>query len=74
MKKIVFGTLITFVGIVLSVCCFIHASNHPWTHNGIDVLLGSFLGTETLVPFIMGIVLILAGLVICFIESYINNK
>ena len=33
--------------------CFIYAVMNPWNYNGINGLLGSFLGTQTLVPFII---------------------
>ena len=73
MKKIIFGSLITFIGVILSACCFSYAAEHPWSYNGIDGLLGSFLGTQMLIPFIIGCVATLIGLTICFIESYIKK-
>lgn len=49
---------------------FICAALNPWNWNGIDGLLGSFIGTHMLIPFIIGIVVILVGLVICFNGAY----
>ena len=73
MKKIIFGTLVTIIGVVLSVCCFTYAAKTPWSYNGIDGILGSFLGTQMLLPFILGVVLSAVGLAICFIEAYIKK-
>ena len=73
MKKIIFGVLVIFIGVVLSVCCFTYASQHPWNYKGIDGILGSFLGTQMLIPFIIGIILTVGGLAICFVEAYIKK-
>ena len=51
--KLLCGLLLTLVGLVFSSFCFIYAVMNPWNYNGINGLLGSFLGTQTLVPFII---------------------
>ena len=73
MKRVIFGSLVTIVGIILSACCFSYAAQHPWSYNGIEGILGSFLGTQMIIPFIVGGVLTVVGLVICFVEAYIKK-
>ena len=53
-NKMVFGVLITIIGLVFSTFSFIYATLNPWNWNGIDGLLGSLLGTHMLIPFIRG--------------------
>ena len=43
--KLLCGLLLTLVGLVFSSLCFIYAVMNPWNYNGINGLLGSFLGT-----------------------------
>ena len=69
-KKMVCGILLTIIGLVLSSFCFINALLNPWNYNGIDGLLGSFLGTNTLIPFIISFVVMILGLVICFWRAF----
>lgn len=73
-NKMVFGALITIIGLVFSAFSFIYAAMNPWTWNDIDGLLGSFLGTHMLIPFIIGVIVMIAGLVICFKEAYRKDK
>ena len=46
--KLLCGLLLTLVGLVFSSFCFIYAVMNPCNYNGINGLLGSFLGTQTL--------------------------
>lgn len=73
-NKMVFGVLITIIGLVFSAFSFIYAALNPWNWNGIRGLLGSFLGTHMLIPFIVGIIVMVAGLAICFMEAYCKDK
>lgn len=73
-NKMVFGVLLTVVGLVFAAISFIYAALNPWNWNGIDGLLGSFLGTHMLIPFIIGMGAMIAGLVICFKEAYPKDK
>lgn len=73
-KKMVCGVLLTVIGLVYSVVCFIYAAMNPWVYNGIDGVLGSFLGTGTLVWFIVTVIVMCAGLVICFMEAFRKEK
>ena len=43
--KLLCGLLLTLVGLVFSSFCFIYAVMNPCNYNGINGLLGSFLGT-----------------------------
>lgn len=70
MKKIIFGALITIVGLVFSAFSFIYAAMNPWDYNGIDGLLGSLLGTRMIIPFIISTMVMIIGLVICGKEAY----
>lgn len=65
-QRTIAGIFISCVGLVLSMFSFIYAVMNPWVVNDIGGLLGSFLGTRMLIPFLIGIVVIIAGLVICF--------
>lgn len=69
-KKMICGVLLAVVGLVYSAFCFIYAAMNPWNYNGIDGLLGSFLGTDMLLPFILSTAVMWIGLLLCFIEAY----
>lgn len=70
MRKMVFGILLTLVGLVFSAASFLYAAMNPWEWNEIDGLLGSFLGTHMLIPFLLGMAVMILGLAICFREAY----
>lgn len=69
-SKMICGVLVTLIGLVFSAFSFIYAALNPWNWNGIDGLLGSFLGTHMLVPFMLSTALMLAGLAFCFFIAY----
>ncbi|MGM9662021.1 MAG: hypothetical protein ACI3WR_02890 [Oscillospiraceae bacterium] len=73
-NKMVLGVLITLIGLVFSSFSFIYAAMNRWVSNGIGGLLGSFLGTHLLIPFIIATVVMLIGLAICFVEAYRKDK
>lgn len=73
-KKMVCGILLTIIGLVFSAFCFIYAVMNPWSYNGIEGLLGSLLGTNTLIPFIISLVVMVIGLGICFWIAFRNEK
>ena len=73
-KKMVCGILLTIIGLVLSAFCFINAVLNPWNYNGIDGLLGSLLGTKTLIPFIISLIVMVLGLALCFWRAFRNEK
>ena len=69
-KKMVCGILLTMTGLVFSALCFVNAVLNPWNYNGIDGLLGSLLGTKTLIPFIASLTVMVLGLVLCFWRAF----
>ena len=73
-NKMVCGVLVTLIGLVFSAFSFIHAALNPWNWNGIEGLLGSFLGTHMLVPFVLSTAVMLVGLVLCFVTAYRKEK
>ena len=70
----IFGELLTVVGLVFAGFSFIYAAANPWNWNGIDGLLGSFLGTHMLIPFVISMAVMLTGLTICFFEAYRKDE
>ena len=64
------GVLLSVIGLVFSAFAFIYAALNPWNYNGITGLLGSFLGTHMLIPFIISTLVMLAGLAICFWRAF----
>lgn len=73
-KKMICGVMLTAIGFVFSVICFIHVLLHPWNYEGIDGLLGSLLGTDTLVPTIVSLAVMVSGLTICFRQAFQKEK
>lgn len=69
-NKMLFGMLLTLIGLVFSAFSLIYAASNPWIWNDIDGLLGSLLGTNMLIPFIVSFVVMIVGLIICFKEAY----
>ena len=74
MQKIIFGMLLTFIATLFALCTFIIAALQPWNYNGIGGLLGSFLGTHMLVPFIISMSIMCLGLAICAKEACSTKK
>ena len=72
--KLLCGLLLTLVGFVFSSICFIYAVMNPWNYNGINGLLGSFLGTQTLVPFIISTADMCAGIILCFFVAVLKDN
>lgn len=73
-NKMLFGVLITTIGLVFSAFSFIYAAMNPWEWNGIGGLLGSFLGTHMMIPFVIGMLIMIVGIVLCFMEAYRKCK
>lgn len=70
MKRMIFGSLLTMVGLVYAAVCFHWALSNPWYYAGIDGLLGSFLAHDILLPFLFSSLTLLLGLAICCFEAY----
>ena len=73
-KKMVCGIMLTIIGLVFTAFCFINAVLNPCIYNGINGLLGSLLGRNTLIPFIISSVVMILGLVICFWRAFKGDK
>lgn len=72
--KMICGLLLTLIGLVFSAFCLIYAVMNPVVYNGMEGLLWNFIGTDTLIPFIIAMVVMCAGLSICFWEAYRKDK
>lgn len=55
--------LMGFLGSIAILCS---AAVHQWDYNGITGVLGSLLGLDLIIPFIVCITLLICGLVVCF--------
>ncbi|MBR2223371.1 MAG: hypothetical protein IJ973_03505 [Christensenellaceae bacterium] len=62
--------VLTLIGLVFAAGSFFFALAQPWIYNGIDGLLGSFLGTNTLIPFILGLAVMIIGLAFLLWEVF----
>lgn len=67
------GILLTLIGLVFSAFCFMNAVLNPWTYHGVGGLLGALLGSQTLIPFIVALVVMIFGLAICFWIAFKNK-
>lgn len=74
MKKMIFGILVASIGLIYSAFCFVYVAMNPWNYNGIDGLLGSFLGTKMLIPFIIAVIVMCVGVAICAFEAYRKDE
>ena len=74
MKRMIFGVLLTLIGLLFSAFCFIHAILNPVSLNGVEGLMSAFIYHHTLVPFILSSVVMCAGLVICGREAFRKDK
>lgn len=55
--------LMGFLGSIAILCS---AAVHQWDYNGITGVLGSLLGLDLIIPFIVCTTLFICGLVVCF--------
>ena len=72
MKKMILGIVWQVLGFFGSILLLCAAAQRPWSYNGIEGLLGSLLGTRLIIPFVVCIVLFLAGIVLCLLDR--NKK
>jgi hypothetical protein len=73
-NKMIFGALITLIGLLFSGFSIIYAAMNPWDWNGKTGLAGSLIGTHMWGLLFLAIVVMICGLVICFKEAYPNVK
>ena len=69
-KRMIFGVLLAVIGCVFSAFCFFYAVMHPCIYNGTDGLLGGLLGADLLIPFVITMLVMITGIVICGIEAF----
>lgn len=66
MKKLMFGIswkTLGFLGAIIILCS---AALHQWDYNGITGIMGSLLGLELMIPFIVSIAFFVVGCVFCY--------
>lgn len=65
-KKMILGIAWQLMGFLGSIAILCSATLHQWDYNGITGVLGSLLGLDLIIPFIVCITLFIYGLVVCF--------
>ena len=73
-NKMIFGALLTLIGLTFSVLSFVYAAMHPWNINGKEGLLVSLMGTNMWLLLLIALVIMISGLWICFKEAYPDTK
>lgn len=66
MKKMILGIVWQLMGFLGSIAILCSATLHQCNYNGIPGVLGSLLGLDLIIPFIVCITLFICGLVVCF--------
>ena len=66
MKKMILGIAWQLMGFLGSIAILCSAAVHQWDYNGITGVLGSLLGLELIIPFIVCVTLFICGFVVCF--------
>lgn len=74
MKKMFFGALLLFCGIIGVNTIVVLSIVRPWTYNGIDGLAGFLLGTNTKGIFCAFVLMAIIGIGITFYEAYLRDK
>ena len=65
-KKMILGIVWQLMGFLGSIAILCSATLHQWDYNGITGVLGSLLGLDFIIPFIVCITLFICGLIVCF--------
>jgi uncharacterized BrkB/YihY/UPF0761 family membrane protein len=73
-KRMIFSVLLTVIGFVFSLVCFIFVLIKEETEYGSIGLYNIFAETGTLIPFIISAVVMCIGLVLCFKEAYQEKR
>ena len=64
----ILGVVWQLMGFLGSIAILCAATLHQCNYNGITGVLGSLLGLELIIPFIICLTLFICGLVVCFRE------
>lgn len=70
MKRFSFGVLIAIIGLMFSLSFVFYAAVNPGFYNEIGGILGSVLYANLLVPLILSLLVMLAGVFLCWHEAY----
>ena len=62
----ILGVVWQLMGFLGSIAILCSATLHQCNYNGITGVLGSLLGLELIIPFIICLTLFICGLVVCF--------
>lgn len=62
----ILGVVWQLMGFLGSIAILCSASIHQMNYNGITGILGSLLGLDLIIPFIVCITVFICGLVVCF--------
>lgn len=73
-NKMIFGALLTLIGLTFSGLSFIYAAMNPWSVNYVGGIVGSYIGTYMWLLLLVAMIIMISGLVICFKEAYPNTK
>lgn len=73
-NKMIFGVLVTLIGLVFSVFSLVYASMNPWCINGVCGLSQSLKGTYMDILLTLSLIAMFFGLWICFKEAYKKPK
>lgn len=66
MKKLILGIVWQILGFFGAIIILCTAAPHRWNYDGITGIVGSLLGLDLMIPFIICIVLFILGAVVCF--------
>ncbi|MCM1498399.1 MAG: hypothetical protein NC124_08020 [Clostridium sp.] len=72
MKKMILGIAWQVMGFLGAIIILCSAAPHDWDYHGITGIIGNILGLGLMLPFLVCVVLIVAGLVLCF--KCLNEK
>lgn len=73
-KKMIFGILLTIIGLFFTAILLVDALLNPCIYNGVDGLLGAFLGQGTLIPFVVSLAIMILGIGVCFWRAFRKEK
>ena len=74
-KKMIFGLLLSAIGCIFSALCFYFAAVNPQDgFNRMNGLKAAFAGNQLTIPFVIAMIVMIAGVVICGIEAFSKKK
>ena len=70
MKKFALGIILSTIGFIYSFACFVYTILNPCIVNGQGGLIVSFRENDVLLPFLISILILIIGVLICGYEAY----